>query len=61
MSQPQVDQYVTIRNAIVEEIIHYIATESEIMIEIVPGETKHQYGLRMLRELREELRREFIV
>lgn len=40
-----------------EEIATYIERDSEILLPIVPGETKHDYGLRMLKELAAEIRR----
>jgi hypothetical protein len=39
-----------------EEIATYIEMDCECLMEIVPGETKHSYGLRLLRCLAAEIR-----
>jgi hypothetical protein len=40
----------------VEEIAHYIETDSECLMEIVPEETRHAYGVRLLRTMAKEIR-----
>lgn len=39
-----------------EGIARYIEHDCECMMAIVPGETKHDYGLRLLKSLAEEIR-----
>lgn len=43
----------------VEEIAHYIETESECLMPIVVEETKRAYGRRLLKVLAAELREKF--
>ena len=44
---------------LVERIAHYIEEDSECLIPIVVEETKHAYGVRVLKAMAAEIREKF--
>jgi hypothetical protein len=53
------DENTKLRASLVEEIAVYIESDSECLIPIVVDETRHDYGVRMLKAMAGEIREKF--
>lgn len=43
-----------------KKICRYIESECQCPMKIIPGETKHQYGMRLLKTLATEIREQYV-